>query len=74
MLRVIVGAGQGGGPTLAPVRYRTARQAVASPVTGSNDTRCRRGFQAPGRFEMLGTTEPESGPGGEEDDDSEQAS
>lgn len=43
MLRVIVGAGQGGGQTLAPGRYRTARQAVASPVTGSNDTRSPSG-------------------------------
>jgi hypothetical protein len=44
MLRVIAGAGQGGGPTLVPGRYRTARQAGASPVTASNDKRRRQGL------------------------------
>ena len=34
MLRVIAGAGQGGGPTLAPGRYRTARQAMRAGRIG----------------------------------------
>jgi hypothetical protein len=46
MLRVIAGAGQGGGPTLALGRYQTTRQAAASPVSESND-KCRgQGFQS----------------------------
>jgi hypothetical protein len=53
MPRVIAGAGQGGGPTLAPGRYRTARQAVTSPVTASNDKRRGQGFQSRACSKML---------------------
>jgi hypothetical protein len=53
MPRVIVGAGQGGGPTLAPGRYRTARQAVASPCNRVQRHAPRARLPGPSMFEML---------------------
>ena len=53
MLRVIAGAGQGGGPTLAPGRYRTARQAAASPRNRVQRHALQARLPVPSMFEML---------------------